>query len=67
MFAAQTVVAEALALHPKVRWVFAAYQLGGCNGCQRSAGETLEEVAHGYGIELESLLADLNSLLPQNR
>ena len=62
MFEPQTVVADALSLHPKARWVFAAYHIGGCNGCERSSGETLEEVASGYGIPLDRLLSDLNAL-----
>ncbi len=63
MFQPQTVVAEALALHPKARWVFAAYHLSGCRDCDRSSNETLEELADGYRIPLHSLLADLNALL----
>lgn len=63
MFTPQTVVADALAMHPKTRWVFAAYHLGGCNGCERSMNETLAEVAEGYRISLENLLRDLNGLL----
>ena len=56
-------VEEALAEHPSARWVFAAYHIGGCNGCPSAETETLEEVAVAYGIPLESLVADLNSLL----
>lgn len=67
MFTPGTIVAEALAKHPDVRWVFAAYHLGGCNGCGRSVEETLEEVAKGYRIPLDSLLRDLNALLQQTR
>ncbi len=66
MFLPDTIVAEALARHPKARWVFAAYHIGGCNGCERATGETLQEVASGYGIPLDNLLRDLNSL-DQNR
>ena len=62
MFSPDTRVAEALQIHPNARWVFAAYHIGGCNGCERAPEETLEEVAHGYGLPLERLLADLNSL-----
>ena len=62
MFQPQTVVADALSLHPKARWVFAAYHLGGCRECDRSSNETLEQLARGYQISLERLLADLNSL-----
>ena len=63
MFTAETVVADALDKHPKARWVFAAWHIGGCNGCSRSVDETLEEVASGYRIPLEELLRDLNALL----
>lgn len=63
MFAPETIVADALAMHPKARWVFAAYHVGGCNGCDRATGETLQELAEGYGISLERFLADLNSLV----
>ncbi len=63
MFQPETLVADALALHPKARWVFAAYHIGGCNGCERSSHETLEEVARGYRIPLEQFLRDLNSLV----
>lgn len=62
MFAPDTRVADALQIHPKARWVFAAYQIGGCNGCARAPEETLEQVAQGYGLPLERLLADLNAL-----
>lgn len=57
-------VDEALALHPAARWVLAAYHLGGCSGCAVSTEETLAEVAAGYGLQLNKLLVDLNSLLP---
>ena len=63
MFTPNTVVSEALAKHPKARWVFAAYHLGGCNGCSRANDETLAELAEGYRIELEQVLRDLNSLI----
>ena len=55
-------VDEAFSAHPHARWVFAAYHLSGCNGCSRSSAETLAEVAQGYELPLEKLLADLNSL-----
>lgn len=62
MFEPSTVVAEALAMHPKARWVFAAYHVGGCASCERSAAETLAELADGYRIPLEEFLRDLNAL-----
>lgn len=63
MFTAAMIVSEALAKHPKARWVFAAYHLGGCNGCSRANDETLAELAEGYRIELDAFLRDLNSLI----
>lgn len=62
-FQASMIVAEALELHPKARWVFAAYHIRGCSGCDQARLETLEEVAGGYGVPLERLLGDLNALL----
>ena len=56
-------VDTALALHPAARWVFAAYHIGGCDGCSSATDETLAEVAEGYRLDLERLLSDLNSLL----
>jgi len=62
MFSPETRVDEALRIHPKARWVFAAYHIGGCNSCERSSEETLAQVAEGYGLALDRLLADLNAL-----
>ena len=64
-FEANMTVGEALALHPDARWVFAAYHIGGCNGCSRVDEETLSEVSTGYRLPLEQFLADLNSLFGQ--
>ena len=62
MFAPETIVADALQMHPKARWVFAAYHIKGCCGCDEASHETLAEVADGYRLPLERLLADLNAL-----
>ena len=56
-------VGEAMTFHPNARWVFASYHLGGCTHCAVSNEETLAQVAVGYGISLEKLIGDLNSLL----
>ena len=62
-FVAEMTVDAALALHPSARWVFAAYHIGGCAHCAISTEETLAEVAAGYELPLERMLADLNALL----
>lgn len=62
-FTPDMTVEVAMAHHPKARWVFAAYHLSGCAGCASSHDETLAQVAAGYGIPLERLVGDLNSLL----
>lgn len=63
-FVPQMTVGEALALHPSVKWVFAAYHIGGCSHCAMSEEETLEQLAGGYRLPLEKLIRDLNALLP---
>lgn len=62
-FVPDMTVEQVLAAHPKARWVLAAWHLGGCSTCGVSAEETLEQVADGYGLPIEKLLADLNSLV----
>ena len=62
-FLPETIVADALTIHPAARWVFAAYHLKGCCVCGSAVSETLAEVASGYGIPLDDLLRDLNALL----
>jgi hybrid cluster-associated redox disulfide protein len=60
-------VDAAMALHPSTRWVFAAYHLSGCTNCSSSSAETLAEVAEGYQLSLDQLLADLNGLFDRDR
>lgn len=55
-------VRQAMSTHPNVRWVFASYNLGGCSHCAISEEETVAQVAEGYGVPLDRLLEDLNSL-----
>jgi hybrid cluster-associated redox disulfide protein len=61
---ADTIVADAMRMHPKARWVFEAWHLGACSGCGSATTETMEELAECYGLPLEKLLADLNGLFP---
>jgi hybrid cluster-associated redox disulfide protein len=62
-FTQDMTVGAAMALHPNTRWVFASYHLGGCSHCAISMEETIEQVAEGYGVPIDKLMADLNSLL----
>lgn len=62
-FTKEMTVGEAMTTHPNARWVFASYHLGGCSHCAISNEETIEQVAEGYGVPLDKLIDDLNSLL----
>lgn len=59
-------VAEAMAMHPRVAEVFAAFHLGGCSHCGISHYETIEQVCMGYGVDLEVLLEVLEGLMDQS-
>jgi hybrid cluster-associated redox disulfide protein len=61
-FESTMTVGEALALHPNARWVLAAYHLGGCTHCAVSNEETLQQVSEAYGVPLDKLVDDLNTL-----
>ena len=55
-------VANALSLDARAKWVLLAYHISGCRDCPQSEDETLAELAAGYKVDLDRLLADLNSL-----
>lgn len=56
-------VAEAMAMHPRVAEVFAAFHLGGCSHCGISQFETIEQVCMAYGVDAETLLEVLEGLM----
>ena len=56
-------VAEAMAMHPRVAEVFAAFHLGGCSHCGVAHYETIEQVCMGYGVDSEVLLEVLEGLM----
>ncbi len=58
-------VAEAMATHPRVAEVFAAFHLGGCSHCGISHVETIEQVCAGYGVEMAVLLEVLEGLMDE--
>jgi hybrid cluster-associated redox disulfide protein len=59
-------VAEAQALHPRAREVFAGYHLGGCAHCAISEFETIQQVCEGYGVPVDAILASLESLVAED-
>lgn len=56
-------VAEAMAMHPRVAEVFAAFHLGGCSHCGISHFETIEQVCMAYGVDSDTLLEVLEGLM----
>jgi hybrid cluster-associated redox disulfide protein len=55
-------VAEAIALDPRMRDVFAQFHLGGCSSCSINEEDTIEQAAMRYGIDLGRLMATLAAL-----
>ena len=62
-FRADMPVAEAMAVHPRVGEVFAAFHLGGCAHCGISHFETVEQVCMAYGVDSDMLLEVLEGLV----
>jgi len=58
----KTTVEELMKQCPEVIAVFIQRKLG-CVGCPTEAFHTLEDVAHVNGLELNSLLADLEQAI----
>lgn len=56
-------IAEAIAVHPRVAEVFAAFHLGGCAHCHISQVETLEQVCGAYGIDSDMLMEVLEDVV----
>jgi len=51
--------------HPGAPAVFARYHLPACDHCSVRFDETVEEAALAYGLDLATLLAELNGLSPR--
>lgn len=56
-------VGEAMAVHPQVAEVFAAFHLGGCASCGISEVETVAQVCMGYGVDIDILIDVLEGLM----
>ncbi len=59
-------VADAMAVHPRVPEVFAAFHLGGCAHCGISQFETIEQVCMAYGVDVQVLLEVLEGVVEKN-
>ena len=53
-------IEEVVKKHPETRLTFERHGLG-CVGCQAALFESIEQGAEVHGIDVEALVADLNS------
>jgi hybrid cluster-associated redox disulfide protein len=60
-------IAEAMAVHPRVGDVFAAFHLGGCAHCMISEFETIGQACAGYGIDADLMLEVLETLMQREK
>jgi len=56
-------IGEAMAMHPRVAEVFAAFHLGGCSHCGINQFETIGQVCAGYGVDADMMLEVLEGLM----
>lgn len=61
-FTKDTMIIDVLRTHPQARAIFAAHGMG-CIGCMGSEAETIENGARMHGIDVQALLAELNTLV----
>ncbi len=62
-FSLDMTIGEAMAMHPRVAEVFAAFHLGGCSHCGINQFETIGQVTAGYGVDPDMLLEVLEGLM----
>jgi len=62
-FSAEMTIDQAWRKHPGTRHIFAQHHLPACDGCAVRFDETIAEAAVAYGLELSTLLEELNALL----
>lgn len=55
-------ISEIIEAHPETLAVFQKYNLG-CIGCFAAAGETLEDGLSVHGLDVDSVVADLNAVV----
>lgn len=56
-------IADVLAIHPRMKEVLAGMHLGGCNSCSVSTVETLGQGAASYGLNIDEILAEIEKFL----
>jgi hybrid cluster-associated redox disulfide protein len=54
-------IADAIAIAPRIRDVFAQFHLGGCSSCAVNEEHTIEQAAMSYGVDLDRLMAALTA------
>ena len=62
---ADTNIIEAVQAHPEIMQVFADYGLG-CIGCMAARFETIGEGAGAHGLDVPSLIKDINECIKAN-
>jgi hypothetical protein len=55
-------IVDAVAIDPRVRDALAQFHLGGCSSCAIDEEQTIEQAATSYGVNLDHLMAALESL-----
>lgn len=63
-FAPEMTVREVLMTHPQAEQVLASFHLGGCSHCAVEPSDRLVDVCREHGVELQTLVGNLNLLLP---
>lgn len=53
----------AILLHPQVNQILAGFHLGGCSDCAIEPDETLAQICVERGVEVDTLLGNLNMLV----
>lgn len=67
IFSPDMTIGEAMSMHPRVAEVFAAFHLGGCSSCGISQIETVGQVCMAYGVDVDTLLEVLESLVNKTK
>lgn len=63
-FAPEMTVREVLMTHPQAEQVLASFHLGGCSHCAVEPSNRLVDVCREHGIDIQTLMGNLNLLIP---